>query len=30
MNWQLPLPDGSDAVGWHVEITAHLELVKSA
>jgi polyisoprenoid-binding protein YceI len=29
MNWQLPLPDGSDAVGWDVEITAHLELVKS-
>ena len=28
MNWQLPLPDGSDALGWEVEITAHLELVK--
>jgi polyisoprenoid-binding protein YceI len=30
MNWQLPLPDGSDAVGWEVEITAHLELVEKA
>ena len=28
MNWQLPLPDGSDALAWEVEITAHLELVK--
>ncbi len=28
MNWQLPLPDGSDALGWDVEITAQLELVK--
>jgi polyisoprenoid-binding protein YceI len=30
MNWQLTLPDGSDALGWEVEITAHLELVKNA
>src|SRR5262249_39117391 len=22
MNWQLPMPDGSDALGWDVEITA--------
>ena len=28
MSWQLPLPDGSDALGWDVEITVHLELVK--
>jgi polyisoprenoid-binding protein YceI len=28
MDWQLALPDGSDAVGWEVEITAHLELVR--
>ncbi|SRR5713101_6781269 len=28
MNWQMPLPDGSDALGWEVEITVHLELVK--
>jgi len=27
MNWQLPLPDGGDALGWEVEITAQLELV---
>ena len=30
LSWQLPLPDGSDALGWEVEITAHLELVKEA
>jgi polyisoprenoid-binding protein YceI len=30
LNWQLPLPDGSDALGWEVEITAHLELVQEA
>lgn len=28
LNWQLPLPDGSDALGWEVEITAELELVR--
>ena len=28
LNWQLPLPDGSDALGWEVEITAQLELVR--
>jgi len=30
LNWQVPLPDGSDALGWEVEITAHLELVEQA
>lgn len=29
MDWQMPLPGGSDALGWEVDITAHLELVKS-
>lgn len=29
MDWQMPLPDGSDALGWDVEITAQLELVKT-
>jgi polyisoprenoid-binding protein YceI len=29
MNWQMPLPDGSEALGWDVEITAQLELIKS-
>jgi polyisoprenoid-binding protein YceI len=28
MAWQTPLPDGSDALGWEVELTAHLELVR--
>jgi polyisoprenoid-binding protein YceI len=28
MTWQLPLPDGGDALGWEVEITADLELVR--
>ncbi len=28
MNWQMPLPDGSDALGWEVEITVQLELIK--
>ena len=30
LNWQLPLPDGGDAVGWDVELTAELELVEAA
>jgi len=30
MNWQLPMPDGSDALGWDVEITAELELIRVA
>ncbi len=28
MSWQLALPDGGDALGWEVEITADLEMVK--
>jgi polyisoprenoid-binding protein YceI len=28
LSWQMPLPDGGDALGWDVEITAHLELVR--
>jgi len=30
MTWQLPLPDGSDALGWDVEVTAQLELIRTA
>jgi polyisoprenoid-binding protein YceI len=30
MDWQAPLPGGGDALGWDVEITAQLELVKAA
>jgi polyisoprenoid-binding protein YceI len=30
MNWQLPMPDGTDALGWDVEVTALLEFVKAA
>ena len=30
LSWQLPLPDGGDAVGWEVELTAELELVEAA
>lgn len=29
MDWQMALPDGSDALGWEVEITAQLELIKT-
>lgn len=29
MDWQMQLPAGGDALGWDVEITAQLELVKS-
>jgi polyisoprenoid-binding protein YceI len=29
MNWQLPMPDGSHAVGWNVDITVVLELIKN-
>ena len=29
MSWQLPLPDGGDALGWEVELTADLELVRA-
>jgi polyisoprenoid-binding protein YceI len=28
MSWQHPLPDGGDTVGWEVELTVQLELVK--
>jgi polyisoprenoid-binding protein YceI len=28
MSWQMPLPDGSDALGWDVEITVQLELIQ--
>jgi polyisoprenoid-binding protein YceI len=30
LDWQLPLPDGGDAVGWDVELSAELELVRAA
>ena len=30
MDWQLPLPDGGDALGWEVELTVHLELTKQS
>lgn len=30
LGFQLPLPDGGDAVGWEVELTADLELVRAA
>jgi polyisoprenoid-binding protein YceI len=30
IDWQMPLPDGSDAVGWEVELSANLELVREA
>lgn len=30
MNWQAPLPNGGDALGWEVEITAHLELTRTS
>ena len=29
MEWQMPLPNGGDALGWEVAITAHLELIKT-
>lgn len=28
MDWQLPLPDGGDALAYEVELTVHLELVR--
>lgn len=28
MSWQAPLPNGGDALGWEVEITVHLELIR--
>jgi polyisoprenoid-binding protein YceI len=29
MSWQLVLPNGADALGWEVELTADLELVRA-
>lgn len=29
MDWQAALPNGGDALGWDVDVTAHLELTKS-
>lgn len=28
MNWQAPLPKGGDALGYNVQLSAHVELVK--
>lgn len=28
LNWQMPLPGGGDALGYEVEISAHLELIR--
>lgn len=28
LSWQMPLPQGGEALGWEVELLAHLELVK--
>lgn len=28
MNWQMPLPDGDDVLGYEVDLTVHLELIK--
>jgi len=30
LTWQLPLPDGADVLGWDVELTVHLELIRQA
>lgn len=30
MDWQAPLPKGGDALGYDVELTAHIELVRDA
>ena len=30
MNWQLPLPEGGDALGWEVEVSADIELTRAA
>jgi polyisoprenoid-binding protein YceI len=29
LDWQAPLPNGGDALGWEVEISAHLELTRT-
>ncbi len=28
MDWQMPLPKGGDVLGYDVELTIHLELIK--
>ncbi len=28
MNWQMPLPAGGEVLGYEVDISVHLELVK--
>lgn len=28
MDWQMALPNGGDALGWEVDVTAHLELTR--
>lgn len=30
LDWQAPLPRGGDALGWEVEISAHLELSRAS
>jgi polyisoprenoid-binding protein YceI len=30
VDWQMPLPDGGDSVGWEVELSAELELIEEA
>lgn len=30
LDWQAPLPNGEDVLGWDVEVSAHLELVRDA
>jgi hypothetical protein len=30
MDWQAELPDGGEALGWDVDVTAHIELVQQA
>jgi len=30
MDWQTPLPDGGDALGWDVDVTVQLELIRSS
>jgi polyisoprenoid-binding protein YceI len=30
LDWQAELPGGGEAVGWDVEITVHIELIKTA
>jgi len=28
MDWQMPLPKGGDVLGYEVELTVHLELIR--